>query len=183
VGDIVDGPEDAARCIELLRDHQVATVRGNHDRWLLAGNPLEPFHGPPWTLEWLAALPATRRFDTVAGPLLLGHGIGERDMAKLCPGDTGYQLEYQDELWGLVAGREIEIYVGGHTHERMARRFDHLFVLNPGTLAREDEPGFLELDLEAGLGRWYRVSLEGVTAEGELDLSRVPVEPGRGVAP
>lgn len=178
VGDIVDGPEDAARCIELLRDHQVATVCGNHDRWLVAGNPLEPFHGPPWALDWLAALPPTRRFDTIAGPLLLGHGIGARDMARLHAADTGYALEYQDELWALLAAREIELFVGGHTHERMARRFEHLFVINPGTLARKDHPGFLELDLESGRGRWYQVNLDGITPDGELDLGSVPIEPG-----
>jgi predicted phosphodiesterase len=142
VGDIVDGPEDAGRCIELLRDHQVATVRGNHERWLLAGNPLEPFDGEPWMHDWLAALPPTRSFDTVAGRLLLGHGIGHHDMSRLRPDDDNATLQWNDALWQLLASRSTDIYVGGHTHERMARRFNDLLILNPGTLARStSRPG------------------------------------------
>ena len=177
VGDIVDGAEDAPRCIELLRDHDVATVRGNHERWLLAGTPFEPYDGPAWTLAWLAALPTTRRFETVAGPLLLGHGVGARDMANLRPDDEGYALASNSALAALVAERTCAIFVGGHTHRRMVRRFDDLLVVNPGTLARHDQPGFLELDLAAGVGHWFRVGLDGVTADGALALAQVPREP------
>jgi predicted phosphodiesterase len=178
VGDIVDGPEDASRCIELLRDHGVETVRGNHERWLLDGSPLEPFEGPAWTKAWLAALPKTRTFETIAGRLLLGHGVGDHDMTRLTPDDEGYALDSNFALWELVADRDVAIYVGGHTHLRMARRFDQLLVLNPGTLARRDQPGFLEVDLEAGEGRWYRVGLDGVVADGTFALARVPRERG-----
>jgi predicted phosphodiesterase len=183
VGDIVDGPEDAGRCIELLRDHGVRTVRGNHDRWLVSGSPMQPFTGPAWALQWLDALPPTREMDTVAGRLMLGHGIAGSDMARLRPRDTDYDLYYQDALWDLYARRDIALYVGGHIHERMMRRFDHLLILNPGTLARDDQPGFLEVDLQEGVGRWFKVGMDGVAADGEVDLGSVPCEPGRAVAP
>jgi len=39
VGDIVTGPGSPDRCVELLADADVLTVRGNHDRWLLEGMP------------------------------------------------------------------------------------------------------------------------------------------------
>jgi predicted phosphodiesterase len=178
VGDIVDGPEDAGRCVELLRDHDVITVRGNHERWLVEGNPLDPFDAPPWVYEWLAALPTTRTLDTVAGRLLLGHGIGDHDMTRLLPDDDGYALDSNFALWELVSDRTCRFFVGGHTHQRMVRRFDDLTVLNPGTLARRDEPGFLEVDLGAGTGRWFRVALDGVTPDGEFLLDRIPREPG-----
>lgn len=183
VGDIVDGPEDAGRCIELLRDHQVATVRGNHERWLLAGNPLEPFDGEPWMHDWLAALPPTRSFDTVAGRLLLGHGIGHHDMSRLRPDDDNATLQWNDALWQLLASRSTDIYVGGHTHERMARRFDDLLILNPGTLARRDQPGFLEIDLEAGQGHWFRVDVDGVVFDGGFALRDVRREAGQPMSP
>jgi predicted phosphodiesterase len=184
VGDIVDGPEDSARCIELLRDHGVLAVRGNHERWLLAGSMrCDPFEGPAWCLEWLAQLPATRRFDTPAGPLLLGHGIGASDMPRLYPDETDEGLEFHDALWELVNARDIQICIGGHTHQRMLRRFDHFLFMNPGTLARADEPGFLEIDLESGLGRWYWVDLDGVERGEKVNLAKVPVEPSRPVAP
>lgn len=177
VGDIVDGPEDATRCIELLRDHEVATVRGNHERWLLGGTPFEPYDAPPWALAWLADLPTSRQFDTVAGRLLLGHGVGDHDMTNLRPDDEGYALDSNFALWELVHDRAVELYVGGHTHRRMIRRFEDLLVLNPGTLARRDQPGFLEVDLEAGIGCWYRVALDGVSPDGTVALADVLREP------
>ena len=100
VGDIVDGPEDATRCIELLRDHGVLTVRGNHDRCQLAGTPFAPFEAPASAWDWLRALPATRLLDTVAGRLLLGHGVGEHDLTKLSPADI---LALQEESHALQA--------------------------------------------------------------------------------
>ena len=183
VGDIVDGPEDAARCIELLRDHQVLAVRGNHERWLLADSPRsDRFEAPAWCREWLAGLPATRRFDTPAGPLLLGHGIGASDMPRLYPDDSGEALQFHDALWELVNARDVKLCIGGHTHQRMLRRFDHFLFLNPGTLARRDHPGFLEIDLESGLGRWYWVDpVDGVERGERIDLREVPTEPSRRV--
>jgi predicted phosphodiesterase len=35
-GDVADGFGSVARCCELLHQNGVRTVRGNHDRWLIA---------------------------------------------------------------------------------------------------------------------------------------------------
>lgn len=177
VGDIVDGPEDATRCIELLRDHGVATVRGNHERWLLGGTPFEPYDPPPWALAWLRALPPTRQFETVAGRLLLGHGIGNHDMVNLRPDDHGYALAANLPLWQLVLDRACDLYVGGHTHRCMIRRFEDVLVLNPGTLARRDSPGFVDVDLDAGSVHCFHVSLDGITADRSVSLAQIPREP------
>lgn len=176
VGDVVDGPEDVVRCVELLREHGVVTVRGNHERWQLADTPYAPLEAPDWVWRWMASLPASRTLDTVAGPLVLGHGVGAHDMTKLGPDDDGYALDSNFPLWELVTDGLARVLVGGHTHQRMVRRFEDLLVVNPGTLARDDEPGFAELDLAAGRVRWYRVDLGGVRADGEVDLARIPRE-------
>ena len=34
-GDLTDGPGDLDACTKLLSHHDVLTVRGNHDRWVL----------------------------------------------------------------------------------------------------------------------------------------------------
>lgn len=162
VGDIVDGPEDAGACVEMLREADALVVRGNHERWLCDGTPLEPFTGSADALDWIARLPPTRSIDTVAGPLLLCHGVGEDDMQRLRFDDEGYALDSNFALEVLLAEGRYRWMVGGHTHEPMVRRFGTLTVLNPGTLARSDEPGFLEVDLGRGTGRWYRVGLDGV---------------------
>ena len=35
VGDVVDGTGDVNECCELLREHHVIIVKGNHDEWFL----------------------------------------------------------------------------------------------------------------------------------------------------
>ena len=46
-GDITDGSGDLDRCVELLVKHDVITVRGNHDRWVLQ-NKARPRAGLFW---------------------------------------------------------------------------------------------------------------------------------------
>ena len=128
VGDLVDGRGDVNRVVRLLREHDVPTVRGNHERWFLGGGfdelPMatrrEELDDAGETWAFLAALPATRRFDTVAGSLLLCHGVGDDDMALLRDFDDGYALESNDALQRLLSSTGAPAFVAcGHTHRRM----------------------------------------------------------------
>lgn len=153
VGDIVDGPGDSARCCRLLADAGVDAVMGNHDRWALKGQ-LRTLPGATATLDpaerrFLEALPATRRYDTVAGPLLLCHGLGSDDMCRLTEDDFGYALETNDPLQELLAAQDCRFVINGHTHRRMVRHFAHLTVINAGTLFRDNDPCFAVVDLAA----------------------------------
>ena len=38
VGDVVDGEGDPNRCFDLLQDHGVICVAGNHERWMLSND-------------------------------------------------------------------------------------------------------------------------------------------------
>jgi hypothetical protein len=84
-------------------DNEVATVRGNHDRWALsatmrdAPGALDVAHLNPDELTFLAALPTTPSYPTQSGALLLCHGLGPDDMCTLGPDDFGYQ-DALDEL-------------------------------------------------------------------------------------
>ena len=155
VGDIVDGFGDGERCCRLLRQFEVATVRGNHDRWLL-DDQMRELPGAVLlsslrveAVEFLRALPRTLTFDTAHGPLLLCHGVGANDMNKLTPDDYGYALECNDELQALMRAGQYRFGVGGHTHQRMARRFGPLTWINPGALVDEHrEPSFALADFE-----------------------------------
>lgn len=160
VGDVLDGHGDAERTCTLLREHPVLCVRGNHERWFARGGiglsdatPREALS--PASLAFIASLPATRTLTTVSGPLLLCHGVGENDMARLLPDDEGYGLASQTELWALHAGGAYAWMVGGHTHRRMARAFDHLRVLNAGTLFRANDPCVLIADFAALEASFY----------------------------
>lgn len=170
VGDVIDGPGDPLRCVDLLRAHAVDTVRGNHERWLGEGRPLDPFEYSADALAWLAALPRVRTYDTPMGTLMLGHGIADDDMARLQPHDEGYALETNDALWALVKDRRCDVFVGGHTHRRMIRRFEHLLILNPGTLLRHHEPCCMDVDFERRIATTYDVSASSLTLADESPL-------------
>jgi predicted phosphodiesterase len=155
-GDISDGRGDVDRCVDLLRRHKVIAVRGNHDRWCVAGE-MRDWPGATSidalsqeTRSFLEQLPATQRLDTAAGPLLLAHGLGGHDMTRVT---DRRGLEFHDLAeFGIDAG--IRIHVGGHTHERWAERIGRLTMINAGTLKASDTPCFGILDVDAFV-QWF----------------------------
>jgi predicted phosphodiesterase len=181
VGDIVDGRGDVDRCCALLAQHDAIVVRGNHERWLLKDElrTLPKAHLAsdlaPATRAYLEALPATRRLSTTRGPLLLCHGLGDDDMARLRPFDEGYALETNDALSTLRA-TDYALVVGGHTHLRMVRSFGALTVVNAGTLSYTDTPCFLVADLLSGHVQFYDLDDDARV----LPAERYPLGPSRG---
>lgn len=174
VGDIADGRGSVDRCCQLLQLYNVATVRGNHERWLTAG---EMRNLPDATRQdevssesraFLSTLPNTREYETVAGPLLLCHGLGENDMSGVRPGDYGYALESNLALLKLTLEAKYSFVVNGHTHYRMVRSFDHLTIINAGTLYHEHQPCFLIADFEAGIVQYFDLDRNGTVTEGEI---------------
>ena len=141
VGDIADGRGNVDRCVALLEQHRVVTVRGNHDRWLLHGEP--PFgrtgwramndfpgatlfeHVAPRSRAWLGALPPSCRVEAVGGPLLVCHGFADDDMIFLDDVLIGAtekkRRSVQGRLQRLIPD-DIAIVVAGHTHRRGVRR-------------------------------------------------------------
>jgi predicted phosphodiesterase len=154
-GDIPDGAGSVTRCCELLREHGVITVRGNHERWFLTdtmrdledATELEEVSAE--ARAHLAGILPTHRFSTPLGELLLCHGLGANDMAKVGPDDYGYAIDVNDDLQELISDPKIQLVVNGHSHRAMVRHFDGLTVINAGTLKWDDEPGFLVLDFES----------------------------------
>ena len=161
VGDIVDGPGDVNRTIELLRQDQVIAVRGNHERWLFAGE----MRGLPGSnsrfdlripgLAYLSELPTTRHLETVAGRALLCHGLGVDDMAGVWPLDDNFRLHSNYPLWQLVNRREFRFVINGHTHQRLVRSFGELTLINAGTLYRKHSPCFCLTDFAKEFVQYY----------------------------
>jgi predicted phosphodiesterase len=173
VGDIADGLGDVDRCVRLLVGAGAIGVRGNHDRWLVADEmrTLKYAHSrnepEPSTLAFLESLGATLEVDTPRGALLLCHGVGSNDMARLREDTFGYDLANSDELADLLRTNRYALAVGGHTHSRMIRKFSasdlnlpgdaSLVFVNPGTLARDATPCAAMLDLDANVVRYYEL--------------------------
>lgn len=162
-GDIPDGPGNLARCCELLAEHGVTTVRGNHERWLLADTmrDLPEAHRrhqlPDEVIAFVEALPATQRLSSSLGEVLLCHGLGDDDMGSVLPDDRGYALEVNDELHRLRQNPTVDIVINGHTHRPMVRHFDGLTIVNAGTLLHRHDPGFVFANLETGRVDYHRL--------------------------
>ncbi|HVH42037.1 MAG TPA: metallophosphoesterase family protein [Labilithrix sp.] len=161
-GDLVDGLGDVDRACGYLREANVLTVRGNHDRWIRSDemrtlpNAHKMTELSVETIALLKSLPSTASLDILGGgKLLLCHGVGRNDMRRLQADDRGHAISSNDDLLGVLFDAGIRLMIAGHTHQQMLRRFERgggrppLFAINPGTLAREDEPGFAIVDLKA----------------------------------
>lgn len=175
-GDLVDGHGDADKAIAMLAAEGVTIVRGSHDRWIRNDELRTLPHAhrmtalAPGSIELLKSLPPTVSIDTPAGKLLLCHGTGDNDMRRLGPSDNGYAISSNEDLLKVLFDASISIMVCGHTHEPMLRKFERgggkppLVVVNAGTLAREDKPGFVILDIDKRRADFFAIGDDLVIA-------------------
>jgi predicted phosphodiesterase len=180
VGDIVDGPGSVERCCELLAGAGAKVVRGNHDRWLLAGINRDL---PQATLTlgaearaFLAALPATRRIDVPGGQILLCHGLDDDDMASVSLDTDAMSIRYNPPLERLIDADEPLWILAGHTHRRGVWSYRKLTVINAGTLFREHEPCFAVVDLASQEVTYFDLHPDGRVHQ----EASVPLPPPRG---
>lgn len=164
VGDIIDGTGDANKCLDMLREANAAVVAGNHERWLLEDDGFRDWPGvtdlndiSPENLEMIKSLPATIRINTPCGRMLLCHGLGKNDMARLHPFDMGYAIEVNEDLQILLAENRYKYVVSGHTHHRMFRKFGPMTFVNAGTLKRDCSPVFLTIDFNSRMLQFYKI--------------------------
>lgn len=178
VGDVCDGRGDLDRCCSLLASHEVHVVRGNHDRWLLNDQLRTLADATPTgslsdaARAYLAALPATRRFVTPAGELLLCHGLGTNDMERVDAHTPESVLLANPTFEDLVNDPALRFVVDGHTHRRMVRTVRALTLINAGTLFREHDPCFLLADFAAREVRCF--AFDGPGSVRAAEVHRLP---------
>lgn len=172
-GDVTDGYGDVDRCFDLLLQHRVHTVLGNHDRWCIHG---ELRNRPECTdysrlsqrsQQFLLQLPKTQEFSTARGGVLLCHGIGENDMGKVLPDDSPLILQRNLALQTVIRSQRYRYLLNGHSHYRMARTIEGLTVVNAGTIRGDHQPGFVLLDFEADWARAYDITQDRRIVEAE----------------
>jgi predicted phosphodiesterase len=150
LGDHLSGPMAARETADLLITHDMPSIRGNHDRWLVenereemgsidgaAFDQLEDHH-----LDWLRQLPATLM---LTDEIFACHGTPSSDttywMEKVSPtGDV--LLKPQGEIAMEAEGIEATMLLCGHTH--LPRRInlpDGRIILNPGSVGC---PGYVD---------------------------------------
>ena len=153
-GDIVDGRGSPDRCIELLQDANVLTVRGNHDRWLLEHKarhvPEAHLHSDisESSVNYLQSLPSQIEVSTMLGELLLCHGIADDDLKKIWPGTERMEVERSKTLDDIISTGNFRYVINGHMHFRTLIHFPELTLINAGTLKGEHWPGFSIINFE-----------------------------------
>jgi putative phosphoesterase len=167
-GDVVGYNPFPSDCVEAVRDHDMVTVQGNHDR-AVAGETSFAFHSDAgraveWTrerldddeLEWLGDLPTER--ETVIEGMRVKTVHGE-------PGDPNRYVYPHDFSESLLGGEDALVL--GHTHVQVKRKYDEGLIVNPGSVGqpRDGDPRAAYAVLEAGDGE------EDVDVE--VDLRRV----------
>lgn len=153
LGDHLSGPLNAARTADILIKHNIPSIRGNHDRYLLSLDParmgpsdrvareeLEPRH-----MAWLASLPETLVYRDA---LFLCHGTPRSDESywlETLTADGVIHMAGRDIIEGFAADIYYPVILCGHTHiPRAVRLTDGRLVVNPGSVGcpgyDDDEP-------------------------------------------
>jgi predicted phosphodiesterase len=165
-GDVADGRGCINLCCDLLAEASVNTVAGNHDRWLLEDRVrhLSDAHSEAelsaGSREFLEGLPRQREFQTSLGRLLLCHGVGENDLAKVWPGTSQSGIRRNAELDDLLRTADFRFLINGHMHFRVLIDFSELLLVNAGTLKGE-RGGVSLIDFDGGAVAAYEVGDQG----------------------
>lgn len=148
LGDMVSGPLEPRRALDLLMALDAVHVRGNHDRYLIDRAPEamgswdRPAHAQldASQLDWLRGLPMTR---VVGDDIFLCHATPADDETYWLDSvhaDGAVALSPRDRIEQLAAGIRQSLILCGHTHlARAVRLRDGRLVVNPGSVGI---PGF-----------------------------------------
>lgn len=153
LGDILSGPlypnETADRLIPL----GLPTIRGNHERQVLAGDRERMGASDRWAfdclrpdqMDWIAGLPSTLSIDE---DVLLVHGTPDDDLAYFLETVTraGCKKATPDEVKRRAGNVASKLILCGHTHLQRAMSLDDgRLIVNPGSVglqAYEDDRPF-----------------------------------------
>lgn len=175
-GDICDGPGDIERCVDLIEEHNIKCVRGNHDRWMLDNRVrhLKDAHVrdnlSDRTISFLSTLPTQRNIQTAAGRLLLCHGILDNDLGKVWPGSERMPPERSKGLDKLIRHGGYQLLVNGHMHYRIVLDYPGLTHINAGTLSPRHRPGVTLMNCDSNALEVFEFTPNPATSKGAENL-------------
>jgi putative phosphoesterase len=142
LGDILCGPLYPSQTADRLMQLGLPTIRGNHERQLLAEDPSQM--GPsdrfaraalsPAQLAWVRDLPATLWLQD---DVLLVHGTPQDDLSYFLETVTasGCRTATHDEVTRRAGNTEATLILCGHTHlQRSMTLADGRLIVNPGSV-------------------------------------------------
>ncbi len=142
LGDIASGPLQPSETVDRLMALNLPTIRGNHERQLLEGDPSRM--GPsdqyafaalrPDQLAWFAVLPERRYIED---DVLLVHGSADSDLTYFLEtfSEQGCRPATHDEVLARAIDADAKLVLCGHTHlPRTMKLTDGRFIVNPGSV-------------------------------------------------
>ncbi len=168
VGDIADGiyhgHGSVDRCCQLLVKYKVATVLGNHDQWCLnnvnrgVDNSTLAESLTKDSRSFLESLPMSYALHTPRGDAMLCHGLGEYNMASVFPTDSPDNIHNNLELWAIYRHTSLSFIINGHSHRPGVHLFNHLAVINAGSLHDSGIASAVIIDFESATAEFYCVN-------------------------
>lgn len=151
LGDMVSGPMDARRTVEIMMGMNAVCVRGNHDRYVTDWNPDDMYPSDrlahsqlePAQMEWLRALP----FSTIyRDEVYLVHATPDDDntywMEAVTP-DGIVHMAAIEAIEEKAKGITQSLILCAHTHiARSVRLRDGRMIVNPGSVGG---PGYRDV--------------------------------------
>lgn len=171
VGDLVDYGTDPVPCINWIRKHATASVRGNHDHAVAQRIPVKKISGlhrlaaATRPLHWkflsglhikfLTRLPVTRKVTLDDKRFFLVHAT-PRD-----PFDE-YLREDKTAWEARLKGIDADFVLVGHTHIPFTLQLDGPMVINPGSVGqpRDGDPRAAYAIIENGKVELRRVKYD-----------------------
>lgn len=153
LGDILSGALYPAQTADRLMPLGLPTIRGNHERQVLRGDPARMGASDRYAHDclsdehkaWMRALPPELRIDD---DVLLVQGIPGDDLAYFLETVTpdGCRPATRDEVEQRAGDTRATLILCGHTHiQRAVRLDDGRLIVNPGSVglqAYEDDRPF-----------------------------------------
>src|SRR5262245_19185707 len=171
LGDLVDYGSNPVPCLEWVKTHATAAVRGNHDHAVAqrivarggsgfrelaaATRPINWQVLAPSHLKYLARLPVTLTCTLDGLRFLLVHATPRDPMDEYLIDDpAGWQARVQ--------GIEADIICVGHSHVQFQLELDGVQVLNPGSVGqpRDGDPRCAYAVVEDGKVHLRRVEYD-----------------------
>ncbi|WP_104658010.1 metallophosphoesterase family protein [Ralstonia insidiosa] len=142
LGDIASGPLQPSETVDRLMALNLPTIRGNHERQLLAGDPSRMGASDqyafaelrPDQLAWFASLP---ELQYIEDDVLLVHGSAESDVTYFLETlwEKGCRAATHDEVLSRAVDADAKLVLCGHTHVPRAMKLtDGRFIVNPGSV-------------------------------------------------
>ncbi len=190
LGDHLSGPMAPRETAELLMAHDMLSICGNHDRWLLeieredmgsidqvAFDQLDESH-----LNWLRQMPTTL---ALSDEIFCCHGTPSSDMTYWMEGVSAEGeifVKPRNEIEKETVGIEASLFLCGHTH--LQRRVDlpeGRVILNPGSVGC---PGYIDDNpvhhvVQSGTGAACYALIEKTVHGWASTFKHVPYDPSR----